>query len=283
MKLTNKEYWDSLYHQKGRACNDNLKKSNTKISFLKNLRQKFRGQFNDYNEYLFWDIILPQYLSGKKEIKALEIGSAPGDFLIKLKQAYGVIPFGVEFSESGSAYNKDLFSKYGINPDNIICGDFLTLDFQSTYKEYFDMVISRGLIEHFTDVENIIEKHIALLKSGGCLLISIPNLRKINYIFTWIFNRNILAIHNLDIMKKEVFFTLFKKARLETRYCDYYGLFTFNLFNTAKGSFLCFFHIFLRYLQLFISPLIKLTINNKNVKGNSWSPYLMYIGIKRSL
>jgi len=79
MKLTNKEYWDSLYHQKGRACNDNLKKSNTKISFLKNLRQKFRGQFNDYNEYLFWDIILPQYLSGKKEIKALEIGSAPVD------------------------------------------------------------------------------------------------------------------------------------------------------------------------------------------------------------
>jgi 2-polyprenyl-3-methyl-5-hydroxy-6-metoxy-1,4-benzoquinol methylase len=41
-------------------------------------------------------------------------------------------------------------------------------------------LVSWGLIEHFTDTESVISAHVNLLKPGGILIVSIPNLRGFN-------------------------------------------------------------------------------------------------------
>jgi 2-polyprenyl-3-methyl-5-hydroxy-6-metoxy-1,4-benzoquinol methylase len=68
--------------------------------------------------------------------KVVEVGSAPGEHLVRLKQRFGLTP-----------------------------------------REAFDVVLSGGFIEHFTDVAAIVQKHLQLLKPGGRLVVMIPNLK----------------------------------------------------------------------------------------------------------
>ena len=41
--------------------------------------------------------------------------------------------------------------------------------------EYFDVVFSAGVVEHFTDPTEVIRIHLELMKNGGFLIIMMPN------------------------------------------------------------------------------------------------------------
>jgi len=43
----------------------------------------------------------------------------------------------------------------------------------------FDIVFSMGFIEHFSDLDSIVGKHVELLKKHGILLLGVPNYRGI--------------------------------------------------------------------------------------------------------
>ena len=101
--------------------------------------------------------------------------------------------------------------------------DFLSDEFQIKYKNYFDIVASFGLIEHFDDSKEVVNKHINLLKRGGYLLITIPNKRGFfNFILSYIFNKEGIKIHNLKIMEKKEFEKLFDESKLTKQYCNYW-------------------------------------------------------------
>jgi 2-polyprenyl-3-methyl-5-hydroxy-6-metoxy-1,4-benzoquinol methylase len=61
-------------------------------------------------------------------------------------------------------------------------------------------LVSWGPIEHFTDTESVISAHVNLLKPGGILIVSIPNLRGFN---RWQVERwaaDLLPLHNLSML-----------------------------------------------------------------------------------
>ena len=45
----------------------------------------------------------------------------------------------------------------------------------------FDLVFSLGLIEHFTNIEDVIAAHLRYLRPGGTLMVGCPNFRGLNY------------------------------------------------------------------------------------------------------
>ena len=153
--------------------------------------------------------------------KALVVGSAPGDFLVRLCNTFRFTPYGVEYSEPGVIQNRKIFDLHGIEPNNVICADFFDETFHQKYKGYFDIVISRGFIEHFTDVEDVINKHLNILAQGGCLIVSIPNLNRRSFYGAWssLFDKERLQIHNLDIMSKDAFTELFDRSDLSALFC----------------------------------------------------------------
>ena len=110
-----------------------------------------------------WQVVYPQFLPENKHAKALEIGSAPGHFLVKLYQTFGYTPFGVEYSNSGVEITRKIFVENQLPPENVIHADFFSEQFLKKYQGYFDIVISRGFIEHFLNVDEVIDKHIELL------------------------------------------------------------------------------------------------------------------------
>jgi SAM-dependent methyltransferase len=276
-ELSDKKYWDSVHDHQALDSKISPKREILKLSAKKILGEKC---LRYYSDYLLWDVILPKYLPHDKGLKVIEIGSAPGETLVRLKDSFGFIPYGVEYSESGVELNRKTFLAHNIDPFNVIHADFFSSKFQEDYKSCFNIVLSVGFIEHFDNVKDVIDKHINLLANGGTLIVIIPNLRGINYLLGYLFHKEIMPIHNLTIMRKKEFSELFDSQLLDTSLCGYYGTFDFGLFNTKEGSPLRFLLSFCKMCQAVLNSLFPLLFKNKGAESSFFSPYLIYIGTK---
>lgn len=276
--LSDKSYWDSIHNQQSSERGGSFLWNKFKFLAKKILGPKCLCYYSDY---LLWDVILPTYLPKQKGLKVLEIGSAPGETLVKLKQKFDYAPYGVEYSESGVELNRRIFIENGIGASNVIHADFLSSEFQQKYIECFDIVISVGFIEHFTNVEEIVKGHINVLAKGGHLVIIIPNLSGLNYLLSVFFNRQLMKMHNRKIMNKNVFCNLFDDKLLDVKLCKYFGTFDFGLFNTKKGSPLKFLLNFCKLIQAFLNVLFPFFFKDKGAESAFFSPYLIFIGIKK--
>lgn len=277
-RLTEKRYWESIY--KSEPTIKSLYSKRKFRLFIKSVIGPKAVEFTrDHDEQILWEKLL-KYLPRDSTLKALEVGSAPGLFLVKLNQVFGYRVYGLEYTPSGALLNRKVFEDNGLGAGNVIEEDFFSKQFHQTYGESFDIVISRGFIEHFSNPEKVINQHLNLLKKGGYLVISIPNLRGINYLLTLFFNKRQLSMHNLEIMKKANFVQLFQTG-LETLYCDYYGFFTFNLFNVEKSKIKRILLLIFKYLQKLLNIIFKLIFRKARVQNAFTSPFLLFIGIKK--
>lgn len=74
--------------------------------------------------------------------------------------------------------------------------------FRFRTEHSYDMVFSQGFIEHFQDTKDVIARHMALMSPAGQLLIILPNLRGLNGLVQYVFDRPNLRIHNLKSMDR---------------------------------------------------------------------------------
>lgn len=270
-RLMDKEKWDSVY-KKAQA------RSKGRDPKIKCTGEELRGYFCPYSDYFLWNVIYKKYLSKTEVAKILEIGSAPGYYLVRLHNMYGFIPYGVEYSEPGVVQNKKVFSSHNIDPNNVIHADFFDDKFQQKFKGYFDIVVSRGFIEHFVDVQDVIGKHLNILSEGGYLIVSIPNFnrRSLYGRCASLFQKEQLRMHNLDIMSREAYTELFDRKDLSTLFCGYYGTLRLSLISSSKA--------FLIRLSLYacriFDPILRLILRDKGFETRTFSPYLLYIGLK---
>ena len=285
-KLTTVEYWDAVYasgsadaQSASLAASPNAGRSRKALS---GLRKHLRPHVRPYDQAVLWERLYPVYLSNAAGLKAVEIGSAPGTFLVELAQRFGVEPYGIEYTPHGAALNRRLFEQNGISADNVLHDDFFSEQLHTRHRERFDVVISRGFIEHFDDPRSVIDRHVNLLKPGGTLIVHIPNFRGINYAIQRLLDRQILDVHNLTIMDLHAFRALFDAAQLEERFCGYHGAFTFNVFTVGASPRR---FPFLRacYLaQIPINALLHLSLRGRTGSSRWVSPFLMYVGVKRA-
>lgn len=288
--LTDKRFWDSTHLNEKKGLTTTLisnevepitLKSRIKIKIKALLGRRLLDYMRSYEDYLLWEVIYKNHLPRKEGLKVLEVGSAPGEHLVRLSRTFGYTPFGIEYSESGVELNREVFAANGIDPNNVIYADFLSDEVHERYKGAFDIVISRGFIEHFTDVRSIVEKHVNLLAEGGQLIISIPNLNGLNYALGSFFHKDIIPLHNLTIMQKREFGKLFDDQGVSPQLCRYYGTFNFGLFNARKSSLLELALKFCMKAQLVFNVALRLLFKDGGAEHSKFSPALIFIGVKR--
>jgi SAM-dependent methyltransferase len=278
-RLTDTEYWDSTYAP--------LSIPPSRTGRVKTLLKRLLGPrvleyMRDYRDFQIWEVIYPKFLFPNREARVLEVGSAPGYHLIRLRDVFGFEPYGVEYSTAGVNLNRKLFELHGINPSNVIYADFLSNDFQKQYAGHFDVVISRGFIEHFSDVASVVSKHLNVLAPGGRVVVTVPNLRGVNYFLTRVFHKEVLPLHNVAIMRRGTFCKLFRRPDLTPLMCGYYGTFSFGLFNTRPDSRMRYlFHICVD-AQKVLNAIFRLVFRARGVETMYFSPYLIFIGAKKS-
>ncbi len=280
-RLTEREHWDAQ-HDSGELKNVGQgAKGGLTMLFRRVLGSRVDAWTHDYSEYLLWDVLYKNYLPSVKGARVLEVGSAPGTHLVQLWRTFGYEPYGVEYSGRGVESNRRLFQVHGLDPHNVIHDDFFSPQFQTTHANHFDIVVSRGFIEHFTDPEAVIDHHLNVLRPGGHLVVTIPNLCGVNYALARFFHREVVPMHNVTIMRHDVFCRLFRPDRFSPLVCGYYGTFSFGIFNARPDSARR--HV-LRWcgrVQRFLNLLFRLLFDGRGAESRSLSPYLVFIGVKK--
>jgi SAM-dependent methyltransferase len=275
-KLSDKEYWEGIYRGgKGKGVS-------TVNRLLQWVRPEAMSAISDYSDYQLWEIFFKEFLpSSGENVKAIEIGCAPGDFLVKLALKYGYQPYGVEYTATGVDLAREVFRNNSLDENNIIHADFFSPEFLHKYRNHFDLVISRGFVEHFNDVSHVIGLHAELLKPGGTLVITIPRFKGANNLLMSFFNKDNLSIHNTEIMDESSFSAAFEGRGLIKKFCGRYGTINMKLFSVPDGSHKVHILRVLVLLQYVFNTLLYLVFRGRAMESYALSPYIAYIGIKK--
>ncbi len=156
-----------------------------------------------------------------------EIGCVPGNFLMYFYQQFGYKPAGIDYSDNIDMV-RQYFKKQRV-PIELYKQDFF--EFQPRKK--YNVVISTGFVEHFSNPELVFKKHFDLVAENGWLIISMPNFRNIQYYLHKIFDSKTLKTHNFEVMYPSLWRTLAQKNSMKIHYCDYYETFGFWIINKS--------------------------------------------------
>jgi SAM-dependent methyltransferase len=273
-KLADPGHWSSLYEEETR------RRTRGKTALRRAIGRRL-SRLKPYDEFVLWNVLYRRYLPDGHRKTAIEVGSAPGDHLVNLHLRLGYDPFGVEYTSAGAALNRRTFELAGIDPAHVIEADLFDESFQRQYRERFDLIVSRGFIEHFSDPTEAARIHWSLLKPGGTLACSVPNLRGFNYHLTRLINDEVLAIHNLRIMDPRELSRLFESLGAQTSFCGYYGVLNFQVTHARRGS--AWRHLMsgLSVVQLLLNLSFRTAFAGKGGDSATFSPHLLYVGRKR--
>ena len=278
-RLTEQSYWNGVYTETQAPSPTTPPAKPTGLKGF--LKQHLDEYLRDYGDYREWEGIYPQFLPQTKGLKIIEIGSAPGTNLVRLHKTFGYEPYGVEYAEAGANLNREVFRQNGLDPNNVIRADAFSEEFLSRYEGYFDLVISRGFIEHFTEMDKVIGMHLRLLKPGGKLIVTIPKLTGVPNLIFRVFNPDIIPMHNLDIMNKKSYAALFQREGLRQQFCDLYGTFKVSVCGAEQlsGGKAKLMNALMNG-QLLLNMLFRLAFGKRGFETHAFSPYIAYIGEK---
>jgi SAM-dependent methyltransferase len=183
-------------------------------------------------DYVFGDILAG--LIKEKGIKnAIELGGFPGYYSVYLKKYQGISTTLFDYYIHEGLI-KELLAKNGLKDGdiNIIESDL----FNYTPQEKYDMVLSFGLIEHFSDTASIIKTHLQFLKPGGTLFITLPNFTGVNGWVQKNFDKENYDKHYIDCMNPAFLAETCKELGLKEVESYYHGKFTVWLENKSEQS-----------------------------------------------
>ena len=192
--FTNQEYWNQYWD--------------------KEVREEINFYFADLLEqYIQWEKVNPK--------SYMEIGGAPGNIMAYMRQ-HQLSTSTVDFTESQRI--EKFLKKQQVNNYHIYQEDFQNFDIKEHMGKW-GIVASWGFLEHFEKkiTSDFIKKQKQMVSNDGYLIIELPNIRKLMWLIYWIFNRQIIKIHNLEIMdldylKEEIL----KTGDFELIYASYY-------------------------------------------------------------
>jgi SAM-dependent methyltransferase len=178
---------------------------------------------------------LEQIIKKNKIQTAIELGGFPGYYSIFLRKYLDVNTTLFDYFIHPDILRKVL-TRNGLNEDDIT---LIEADlFQYQPKEKYDLVLSCGLIEHFKDTKDIIQRHLEFLKPEGTLFITLPNFRGVNGWVQKTFDRDNYLKHNIDCMDPELLKNTLKDLGLMVVQSSYIGKYSVWLENKSQKSIL---------------------------------------------
>lgn len=129
---------------------------------------------------------------------AIEIGCAPGKWMVHLAERHRARVEGVEYTQKGAAFTRANLAACHVE------GTVHHADFFDFPPAGHDLVLSLGFIEHFDDLAGVFARHVRFVSPGGRLVLGVPNFRGLNRLLQRRADPSYLALHNLEAMRPEV-------------------------------------------------------------------------------
>ncbi|MGK0189451.1 MAG: SAM-dependent methyltransferase [Verrucomicrobiales bacterium] len=208
--LTDCDYWETYY--------DRHRKAVAEPGIIRTVA----SQYDDC-----WQLAYDA--AGHKVKSVCEIGCYPGRHLAYVAGKYSLQAIGVDFNSDVQTI-QDNFDAMGVTDSVIRNADFLKYEPQ----EKADFVFSIGFIEHFVNVQEVLDRHLEYLNPGGSLFISIPNMRGLIHPYKLLVDRANLRIHNLETMRLRVFKEFAARNSLTTHKLKYQNGFPVNVHQSLN-------------------------------------------------
>lgn len=243
-ELTSKEYWQNSWDVS----------SKLDAAYFKN---PFKSQFKKYISH------------GENKKYALEVGCVPGIYLGHLAKYFGYNVEGIDYVSGAKHTTQNTLQKFNVTKAKIYEQDFFTWK----PKKKYDLVCSFGFIEHFTNVDLVVDQHLELLRDNGTLVLEIPNFSGIQYLLHKFLDRANLERHNTEIMNLEYFNYIARKNNLNIICLEHAGgIFDFWWENTSPNILQRLVFNFLRPLAFFGRKI--------PLKFHKTSPFIIFIASK---
>ncbi|WP_440950019.1 class I SAM-dependent methyltransferase [Methanosphaerula subterraneus] len=221
-----------------------------------------------YNEdSILFKEIFDKYL--KPNGTCFEVGCYPGGYLVYLGKKFNYTVNGID----RTPFIEDRLPSF-LNSERVKIGHFFNEDFLNfDPPETYDVVCSFGFIEHFSDLDAVIEKHTDLLKPSGILIIACPNFTRGQYIFHRLFDSKNLDRHVVETMSLPRWREILKKNNMEILYDGYYK--TINFWTESFPQ---------NFISQKILDIIQKTSNkidrHVHIPNRWFSPYMISISKK---
>ncbi len=162
---------------------------------------------------------LDLFLSADPGNSILEIGGAPGQYLAYFAKKYGFKASALDYSATGCELTRKNFELLGLDV-TVYQQDLLSID---GTLPLFDIVYSMGVVEHFTDLELVIGKHLDLLKPGGLLIIGVPHFIRVFSPLLKTLAPKTMSGHCLDSIDIQNWTSFERKYNLDILFKNYIG------------------------------------------------------------
>lgn len=212
-----KKFWDSIWQTRA-------------IPTVVDVKEK---GLNNHRNLCFHDFYQKYFIFENKQDspQLIEVGCAGSAWLPYFALQFGFEVTGLDYSELGCLQAKEILSSVGVRGD-VVCGDLFNPPERLLKK--FDVVVSTGLVEHFDDTTGCISALAALVKSGGMIVTTIPNMVGVLGWLQRIIDKEVYDIHVL--IDRERLDASHSSAGLKVLFCDYFMSVNWSVLNFRKYS-----------------------------------------------
>jgi SAM-dependent methyltransferase len=170
--------------------------------------------------------VIDRFASSPSRLSVLEVGGAPGGYLVHVWRKFGHDVCVLDNSPVGTELSRRNFELLGV-PGRVLERDLFAPD---DPELKFDLVFSLGLIEHFQDTTAVVDAHLSYVRPGGTVIVGCPNFRRIN---GWLLQRlspSLLRWHNLDAMDISRWPEFERRLNLDVKFRSYVAGFQPGMF-----------------------------------------------------
>ncbi|MFA5479643.1 MAG: class I SAM-dependent methyltransferase [Candidatus Muiribacteriota bacterium] len=242
----------------------------TDINYWENIWKQKNIDMLDENEPLNKFIINYLKKIPAENKKIIEAGCANSRW-VKFLTENGFEVSGIDYSEEGIKNLKIYCDKNRIKCNLYLKDIFDDIPF---LKEKFDVLISFGLVEHFEDYSEVIQKLSCFLKKDGIIITVIPNLKNsIYYKIQKLSEKNILKKHVMINLKdlENAHSSCFEKIN-----CAYAGKINFFITNFGSKK-----NLSIKIIRFIFYILNKIFSKIITRESSFYSQSIVYIGRKK--
>ncbi|GAB3920269.1 class I SAM-dependent methyltransferase [Mucilaginibacter myungsuensis] len=179
----------------------------------------------------YFGSIMAKLIADKGVKNAVELGGFPGYYATYLKKYQKLDTTLFDYYIDVAIINQLLVA------NGLKAGDIHVIEsdlFSYEPEKLFDMVLSFGLIEHFSDTKDILKHHLRFLKPGGVLFVTLPNFKGVNGWIQRKFDRANYDKHYIQSMDLQLLANTCKELGLTEVESFYHGKFSVWLENRAE-------------------------------------------------
>lgn len=146
--------------------------------------------------------LLRRVVSGRAYSSFLELGGFPGSFAVYARRYLGFDDVALLDAFVDRAHLDGVLHANGLDEGDVDVHEGDMFEFE--LPQQYDVVLSGGLVEHFSDPRDALGRHHRWVKPGGTIVVTVPNFLGLNGFVQRRFDAENLATHNQGLMLPDV-------------------------------------------------------------------------------